>query len=191
MSAESPQAPSKSPTSGTRIHALVFDDPRETLEAVKTLRARDVAVRDVFSPFPVHGLSEALGLKPTRLPYATLVGGICGAAIALSFQIWTHTVSWPLNIGGKTDLALPALIPVAFELTVLLAAFGTLFALLFSNRLRPTWSGARREEQPLPGVTDDKFVVLIEDNDPPESNRLRALWSALEPSEVIESWRTE
>lgn len=166
------------------VHALVFEDPQQTLDAVTTLRARGVEVQDVHTPFAVHGMDEALGLRETRLPYATLVGGICGLGLALGFQIWTHTIDWPHNIGGKTDLAFPALVPVSFELTVLLASIATLVALLFAAKLRPF----KRPKQPTPRVTDDQFVVLVVDPDGESAPRLRALWAALEPTEVIEGW---
>lgn len=173
---------------GTDIHALVFNEPHEAVEAVTTLRSRGFEIEDVHSPFPIHGIDEALGFKETNLPWATLVGGFVGGGLAMWFQIYTHTMDWPHNIGGKTDLALPALIPVSFELTVLFAAFFTLFALLIRQRLKPSFRSGTPKKQPIPRVTDDAFVVLVRNSDPEEHQRLKALWSALEPAEVIEKW---
>ncbi len=155
------------PTS--RVHTLVFDDPDHTLEAVRRLRGAGFCVQDVRSPFPIHGMDEALGLSETRLGFATLAGGLTGLAIAFVLQIYTHVFDWPLVIGGKSFLALPALVPVGFELTVLLAAFGTVAGLFIRARLRPpvredgpyTEAGAR----PPKGATDDHFVVIVAEDD--------------------------
>jgi hypothetical protein len=148
-----------------RQHWLVFDDPEQTLSAVKRLRGAGYEIADVHSPFPVHGLDEALGWRDTRLPWATLVGGGLGLCIAMALQTWTHALDWPLNIGGKTDLAIPALVPVAFELTVLLAAFATVGGLLVRSRLKPTSGGDLPAGQPLADVTDNRFVVRVVERD--------------------------
>ena len=92
------------------VNAMVFDDPDLAVAAVRILGQEGYQIDDVYAPFPVHGMQEAMGLRPTRLPWATLAGGLIGVTTALVLQIYTHTVSWPLNIGGKTHLALPALI---------------------------------------------------------------------------------
>lgn len=170
-----------------RIHTLVFDDADETLAAVRRLRGDGFEVADVHTPFPVHGMDEAMGLRPSRLGMATLVGGLLGGSLKLLFQSWVHVVDWPYNIGGKPDLAFPALVPVTFEITVLFAAFATLGALLVGRRLCPR---LRVPSQPHPAVTDDRFVVLVLESDasfsPP---RFHALCAALRPHEVYEGWR--
>ncbi len=148
-----------------RQHWLVFDDPETCLSAVQRLRARGYRIDDVHSPFPIHGIEEALGWRETRLPYVTFVGGALGLAIAAVLQIWTHVWDWPLNIGGKTNLALPALVPVAFELIVLVAAFFTVGALLFKGKLRPSASGKRPASQPIDDVSDGAFVVRVVEAD--------------------------
>src|SRR3990172_1262170 len=136
-----------------RVHALVFDDPTRTLAAVKRLRAEGFDVGDVHSPFPVHGMEEALGMRPTRLAWATLIGGLAGGSLKLLFQSWVHIVDWPMNIGGKPDFSLPAL-------------------------------------QPHPGVTDDRFVVLVMEHDGAFSPaRFRSVSSMLGAQEVVEGWR--
>src|SRR5512141_2376951 len=137
-----------------RLHALVFAEPGPTLSAVKRLRAAGVEVHDVYSPFALHGVDAALGLRPSRLGKATLVGGLFGGVSAFAFQIWTHAIDWPLFIGGKTPLALPAQVPVSFELTVLFAAFATVGGLVVTRRLFPRLNSAPFEAaQPDPRVT--------------------------------------
>jgi hypothetical protein len=172
-----------------RVHALSFDDPTRTLEAVRRLQAEGFEVFDVHSPFLVHGMGEALGLPPSRLGWATFVGGLFGGTVAFGFQIWTHAIDWPLMIGGKSPLALPAQVPVSFELTVLFAAFATVGGLLASRRLFPRVE-SRPAAQPHPAVTDDRFVVLVVERDAGFSPaRFRALLPSLGPIEVSEGWR--
>jgi hypothetical protein len=175
-----------------RVHALVFDGPEATLEAVKRLRTEGFDVGDVHSPFPVHGMEQALGLGPTRLAWATLVGGLTGGTLKLVFQSWVHIVDWPMNIGGKPDFSLPALVPVTFELTVLVAAFATLGALFVRRRLYPRARPERAPRQPHPGVTDDRFVVLVMERDGAfSSRRFRSLCGALGVQELIEAGRSD
>lgn len=176
----------------SRIHTLAFDDPEVTLEAVKRLRAEGFSVVDVHSPFPVHGLEDALGWRETRLPWATFAGGALGVTVGLSLALYVHTVSWPLNIGGKTNTAIPGIVPVVFELGVLLAAFGTVIALLALGRLWPRLRPERGPGQPTPRVTDDRFVVLVAERDASFSPaRFRALAEELRPTEVVEAWEVK
>lgn len=173
-----------------RLHMLVFDEPEATVDAVRRLRGEGFFVADVHSPFPLHGVDEALGLRPTRIALATLIGGLVGGFGKLAFQGWVHVVDWPMNIGGKPDTALPALVPVTFELTVLVAAFATLGTLFLRRRLFPRLVPAPAPRQPHPRVTDDRFAVLVVERDgsfAPE--RFRRLVEALRPVELVEDWR--
>jgi hypothetical protein len=171
-----------------RLHALVLDEPASTLEAVRALRNHGYVISDVHTPFPVHGLPEAMGLAPTRISRATLVGAVVGVSMGLGFQVWTHVASWPLNIGGKSNSALPALIPVTFELGILLAAFATVAGLLVWAGLAPL--GRTPDTQPHERVTDDRFVVLVREEDASfDLKAFRNTTRALGIHEVIESWR--
>lgn len=173
-----------------RVHVLVFDEPEATLQAVRRLRREGFDVADVHSPFPLHGADEALGLRPTRIALATLVGGLVGGIGKLVFQTWVHVVDWPMNIGGKPDTSLPALVPVTFELTVLIAAFATIGALFFRRRLFPRLAPAHVPSQPHPRVTDDRFAVLVVEGDAGFApDRFRKLVEALSPVELVEDWR--
>ena len=130
-------------------------------------------------------------MRPTRLAWATLIGGLVGGSLKLLFQSWVHLVDWPMNIGGKPDFSLPALVPVTFELTVLLGAFATLGALLARRRLYPRVRPERAERQPHRGVTDDRFVVLVLEHDGAfSSRRFDAVCSTLGAQEVIQGWRS-
>ena len=172
-----------------RYHAIVFDDPDLALTGVRGLREAGFVIDDVYTPFPVHGLPRAMGLRDTRLAYGPLVGGIVGLFLAVDLQLWTHTFSWPLNIGGKTMTAVPAIVPVSFELTVLLAGIATVAALFWACRLRPRMKVPA--SQPHPRVNDDRFVVVVIEQDGSFAMLdFRALTAELGSVELHESWRT-
>ena len=141
----------------TRFRAS-FADPHLLLEAVRRLRRDGYRVLDTYSPFPVHGMDDALGQKPSRLPRACLAFGCLGLAIALGVQIWTSAYDYPLIVGGKPLVSLPAFIPVSFELTVLLAGLGVVGSLFVVSGMRPRF----RVPDLHPGVNDDRFVVAAE-----------------------------
>lgn len=174
-----------------RIHVLTFRSPSRVLEAVERLRRERFIVVDVHSPFPVHGLERALGLRPTRLGLVTLVAGAVGGLVALAFQIWVHAFDWPMGIGGKDDLALLALVPVTFELTVLAAAVATFLALLWRRGLYPRVDGAS-VSLPHPRVTDDVFAVLVDERNASfDPRRFDELCDELGAEEVIEGWKVQ
>jgi len=171
-----------------RLHALVLDAPEKALAAVSRLRREGYVLDDVHTPFPVHGLAEAMGAPPTRVSTATLAGAVLGLSLAMGFQAWSSLSSWPLDIGGKSYLALPALVPVGFELTVLFAAFATVAALVVRSRLAPR--GVTPPSQPALRATDDRFVVVVREEDARfDAKAFRALAASVGVEEVIEGWK--
>jgi hypothetical protein len=127
------------------------------LKAVRQARREMLRVYDVFTPFPVHGLDEAMGIRHTRLPKITLIAGLTGLAFALSLQFYANVLDWPLNVGGKPDNTTLAFIPISFELTVLFAGLTTVAAFLLRTKLFP----GKKPWLPAPGVTDDVFAIVI------------------------------
>jgi Protein of unknown function (DUF3341) len=115
----------------------------------------------VYTPFPVHGLDHAMGLRETSLHTAGFIFGITGTATALSCISWIFTKDWPLNIGGKPHFALPAWIPITFELTVLFAAVGMVLTFCYLCQLSPF---VKKHHFHL-RATDDLFVMVIECTD--------------------------
>src|SRR5690606_38952873 len=101
-----------------------FDDEEVLFPAVDKVRNSGYKLHDVYTPFPVHGLDEAMGLKATSLHVVGFIYGLIGTATALGFMSWIFTADWPQNYGGKPHFALPAFIPFTFELTVLFSAVG-------------------------------------------------------------------
>jgi hypothetical protein len=115
----------------------------------------------VFTPFPIHGLDAAMGLRDTSLHTAGFIYGITGTLTAFSFITWAFTTDWPLNIGGKPFFALPAWIPIMFEVTVLFAAVGMVLTFCYLCQLAPFV----KKDHFHPRSTDDTFVMAIECND--------------------------
>lgn len=145
-------------SSSTKRFALgIFDDEDTLLHAVDNVRAAGVKIYDVFSPYPVHGIDDALGIERSRLPIAAFFYGMCGLAFALWMQIYMLGFDWPMIIGGKPNIALPAFIPVSFELTVFFTCHGMVITFYTISKLYP------RFKTPVLDVrsTDDKFVMAI------------------------------
>jgi len=133
-----------------------FKSSAEVLAAAKAATARGFTDVESYTPFPIHGMDEALGLKPSIVPWATLVGGTVGFGLAVHLQIWTSAYDWPINVGGKPFISGPAFIPIMFELTVLLAGLSTAFFMFAINGLP-----SLRPSPFDPRVTDDKFALYI------------------------------
>jgi Protein of unknown function (DUF3341) len=112
----------------------------------------------VYSPMPLHGLDRAMGLRETSLHTAGFIYGITGTATALSFITWVFTTDWPLNIGGKPHFALPAWIPITFELTVLFSAVGMVLTFCYLCQMAPFV----KKHHFHPRATDDLFVMVLE-----------------------------
>lgn len=136
----------------------VYDDEDVLLSAVTKVRESGVKIHEVYSPFPVHGLDEVLGYKRSRLPIAAFLFGMLGTTLALIMQFYMMKWDWPMIIGGKDYASLPTFIPVTFEMTVLLAAFGMVGVFMISSNLKP-WGQPRIFDI---RITDDKHVMAID-----------------------------
>lgn len=135
-----------------------FEDEKVLFPAVKNVRRAGYKIHDVYTPYPVHGLDHALGLRETSLHTMGFIYGTLGALIALGGMGWIFAVDWPLNIGGKPHFPLPAYIPIIFELTVLLSAVGMVMTYCWLNQMMP---GVKKHHF-SPRATDDAFVMVIE-----------------------------
>ena len=112
-----------------------FDNPEELLEATKKAFERGYRRMDAYTPFPIEGLSEALGFHRTRVPLIVLIGGICGCLGGFFLQYWSSVIYYPINVGGRPLNSWPAFIPITFELTVLVAAISGVLGMLALNGL--------------------------------------------------------
>ena len=151
------------------IHAI-FDDEEILLQSVKEIRSKKYDIEEVYSPFPVHGLDHALGLKETRMAITAFIYGCIGLSFGglLIYYIMISGVgkSWPMNIGGKPNFTfyqnVPSFVPIMFECTVLFAGHLMSLTYFYRNKLYPGAS----TKSPDPRTTDDKFLMelIVEDN---------------------------
>ena len=163
----------------------LFETPAELYHACEELRDAGYRTLDAMTPFPVHGLEKAIGIKPTRLPFLVLGGGITGlsSGIALTYYV---NVDYPLNISGKVPFSYHIYIPIYFELTVLLGALTCFFALWALCKL-PTFFHPTMRHPSFARSSDDGFFVTIEATDPKYSaDKTRALLEKLGAKEVEE-----
>jgi hypothetical protein len=136
----------------------IFEDEEVLLKAVEDSRDKGVKIHEVYSPYPVHGLDEALGYKRSRLPIAAFLFGMTGTSLALLMQFWMLGYDWPMIIGGKNHASLPPFVPVTFELTVLLAAFGMVGTFFIVSDMKPYKYPRQFDLR----STDDKHVMAID-----------------------------
>jgi len=142
-----------------------YESAADIYHACEQVRDAGFTKWDACTPFPVHGLDDAMGVKRSILPWIVLGGGLTGGIFAMAFMLWVSVVDYPLNIGGKPLASIPAFIPITFELTVLFSVFSTFFGLWFLCRL-PQLHHPAFGKKAFERVTDDKFFILIEATDP-------------------------
>lgn len=136
----------------------IYDCEEKLLKSAFKARDKNIEMYDVYTPFPVHGLDDAMGIKRSFLPYVTFAAGAFGLIFSMGFQIWTSAYSWPAIIGGKPFISIPAFVPVTFEITVLLAAHTTVVAFLLYNKLFPGKEAVLMHDE----QTCNKFVIAME-----------------------------
>jgi len=148
------------------LHGLLaeFDSATELVDAAREVRDAGYRQTDAFTPFPLHDIDEALGIKRSILPYLCFAGGITGLLSGFALQYFVHVIDYPIIVGGRPHISLPAMIPPAYELTILFTAFTAVFGMLFLN-------GLPRPYHPVFNVprfalaTREKFFLLIESDD--------------------------
>jgi hypothetical protein len=142
-----------------------FDDAHKLVEACAKVRDAGYQRWDAHTPFPVHGMDDAMGIRGTRLPWLVLAGGATGLGVALLMIWWMNAVDYPLVISGKPLFGLPAAVPVAFELTVLFSAFATFLGMWIRNGL-PRLHHPLLQHDAFQRATSDRFYIVIESGDP-------------------------
>ncbi len=142
-----------------------FDSPEALFAAIAALRRRGFTRLNAFTPYPVHGMEEALGIRRSRLPRVTLAFGLLGSLAAVGLIYWTSAVDYKIVIGGKPLFALPPSIPIMFELTVLFGGLATVAAMLFTNKL-PTYHSPLSASPHGLSATQDGFVLTVQGDDP-------------------------
>lgn len=141
-----------------------YDTPGELVEAARKVRDAGYTDFDCYSPFPVHGIDPAMGIKRTILPLVIFAGGFTGAASGLLLQWYCNASAWTWNISGKPTWSIPANIPIAYELAILCAVFCSFFGMWIANKLPQVWHPMFRLDR-FARVTDDGFFLGIEARD--------------------------
>lgn len=156
-----------------------FDTPGEVLHAAEALRDAGYQDFDSHSPFPIHGMDAAMGLGDSRLGWIVFPIGLTGTILAFAMMHWMNNIDYPIIIGGKpaSVASLPSMIPIMFELTVLLSAFAAVFGMLFLNNLprhhHPIFNSER-----FASFSNDKFFISVESTDPK--------WSVVKTKTLLE-----
>ncbi len=162
-----------------------FDSARDLLRAANRLREAGYTKTDAYSPFPIHGLAEALGFKDRRISKFVLAGGITGALAGYGLEYWTSVVAYPLNIGGRPLHSWVSFIPPAFETTILFAAFTAGITMIALNGLpqpyHPVFNAPR-----FAHASQDAFFLAVEATDPKfDEQATRTFLQSLNPREVV------
>jgi len=157
----------KKETSDNKLYGILaeFRNPKELIDAAKLINDNGYRSYDTFSPFPIHGMDKAMSLKKSKLGWIVAVHGLAGFIGAFAMIYYMSVYDYPLNISGKTLMNIPAWIPVVFELTILLSAFGAVFGMFFLNGL-PKLNHPLFNSENFKKATDDGFFVCIETEDP-------------------------
>ena len=154
-------------SASTKTHGLLaeFDTPADVMAAALKCRDAGYTKWDVYSPFPVHGMDEAMGLKKPLVGWFTFVGGCTGFTAGMTMIWFMNKFDYPLVVGGKPLFTPLYAFPVSYEMTILLSAFGTLFGLAALCRL-PKWYNPLFKNERFKRASNDKFFICIEAGDP-------------------------
>lgn len=168
----------------SKIFHVMYDDDAKVMAAASELVGQGVRVKDVFSPFPIHGIDPIIGIKRTRLAICSFMYAMTGTSLAILGMWYFMIQDWPMNIGGKPSFSLleniTAFIPVTFEFSVLCGAHGMAITYLLRNGTLPGMPASN----PDPRTTDDKFVVEIStDNNSMSAEELEA---AIRKTDLLE-----
>jgi len=168
----------------SKIFHVMYDDDAKVMTAAGKLVGQGIRVKDVYSPFPIHGIDPVIGIKRTRLAICSFMYAMTGTSLALLGMWYFMIQDWPMNIGGKPNFSLlenvAAFIPVTFEFSVLCGAHGMAITYLLRNGTLPGMPASN----PDPRTTDDKFVVEITtDNNSMSADELEA---AIRATDLLE-----
>ncbi len=160
--------------------AGIWTDEHELVDAARKTRAAGFKKFEAVSPYPLHGIDDAMGIPRSFIPWVTFIFGLSGCLFGLWFTWWVSAVDWPLNIGGKPDFSLPAFIPVIFECTILLGALSSVLAMIMVN-------GLPKIDPPVidPDLTSHKFALFVPEDDVNyDSQKVQDLFTSLGAKEV-------
>ena len=175
------------PTPTTSLYGLMaeFASPTDLVEAARKVRDAGYTKTDAFSPFPIHGLDDAIGFKEHILPKLILGGGVTGCLGGFGLQYWSQVIAYPMNIGGRPTFSWVSWIPPMFEMTILFAASAAVFGMLAMNGLpqpyHPVFNAPRFHL-----ASQEGFFLVIEACDPKfDADKTKAFLAGLHPSDVV------
>jgi len=142
-----------------------FDTVPVLYHACEQVRDAGYSQWDALTPFPIHGLDAAMGVRRSKVPRFSLAGGITGFCTGMSFIWWANAFEYPLVVGGKPYFSPMFAFPVSYELTILFTAFATIGGMFFLNKLPMHYHPVMKAAQ-FVRATDDRFYIVIEANDP-------------------------
>ncbi len=142
-----------------------YDTPGQCMKAAEKLRDAGFKHFDTHTPFPIHGMDAAMGMRDSKLGLIVFAMAMTGLTAGISMITYMNGIDYPLIVGGKPAISIPSYVPVCFELTVLFSAFGSVFGMLGLNRL-PRHHHPVFESDRFRAATDDKFFVSVEYADP-------------------------
>lgn len=160
--------------------AGIFLEESTVVNAARKVREAGFTKFDALSPYPIHAMEEACGIKRSNIPYVTFVSGLIGLLAGLALTYYTSVTDWPVNIGGKPLFSLPAFVPVMFEVTILFAALCSVGAFFY-------FCGMPKIDPPVidRDLSSHKFAIFIPENDTGyNSDRVEKLLKELGASEI-------
>lgn len=148
-------------------HGMVaeFTDPDAVLKAAKRVHSAGYKSLDAYTPFPVHGLDDAIGFKCAKVQWTIFWAAIVGFIVGMGLQVWVSTMAYPLNVGGRPKISWPQFIPVAYECTILFAGISAFVGVL-------AWNGLPQPYHPIfntpnfEQASQASFFLAIEATDP-------------------------
>jgi len=144
-----------------KVIQAMYNDDDTLMDAVKEVRAANHHIEEIYTPFPVHGLEKAMGLKDTRIAITAFMYGCVGFVFSIWMMNYMMIEDWPQDIGGKPSFTfmqnMPAFVPIMFEMTVFFAAHLMVITFYMRSKLWPF----KKAENPDPRTTDDMFVMEI------------------------------
>lgn len=151
----------------TRPYGIIaeFDTPADIMHAAEQIRDQGFRRWDVYTPYPIHGMDAAMGMKNSKVGWFSFIGGVTGYTSGMLMIWWMNAVDYPILIGGKPMFSPFGAFPPSYELTILLGAFGALFGMLFLNKL-PQLHHPLLKHARFALATHDKYFLVIETSDP-------------------------
>lgn len=173
--------------SNNKLVRGLYNDDDVLLSGVKEIKSQGIEIKEVYSPFPIHGLDKALGLKDTRLAIAAFIYGITGTSLAILLTWYTMIDDWPMIIGGKPNFSfyenMPSFVPIMFELTVFCAAHLMVLTFLARGGYYP----GQKAKNPDKRTTDDHFLMEIEITEDQTAEQIKSVLSSTGAIEITDT----